>query len=83
MALKPITRQEQIIVGKNLEPITRMERFLKEYGGGSGGGSSVQSDWNQTDSSAAGFIKNKPFGDELVEIMSETEITGADMGGMY
>lgn len=61
MALKPITRQEQIIVGKNLEPITRMERFLKEYGGGSGGG--TQSDWNQTDSSAADFIKNKPFGD--------------------
>ena len=25
-----------------------------------GGGSSVQSDWNQTDSSAADFIKNKP-----------------------
>lgn len=61
MALEPITRQEQIIVGKNLEPITRMERFLKEYGGGSGGG--TQSDWNQTDSSAADFIKNKPFGD--------------------
>lgn len=61
MALKPITRQEQIIVGKNLEPITRMERFLKEYGGGSGGG--TQSDWNQTDSSAADFINNKPFGD--------------------
>lgn len=61
MALKPITRQEQIIAGKNLEPITRMERFLKEYGGGSSG--TAQSDWNQTDSSAADFIKNKPFGD--------------------
>lgn len=61
MALKPITRQEQIIAGKNLEPITRMEQFLKEYGGGTGG--SVQSDWNQNDSSAADFIKNKPFGD--------------------
>lgn len=65
MALKPITRQEQIIVGKNLEPITRMERFLKEYGGGSssGGGGGVQPDWNQTDETAADFIKNKPFGD--------------------
>ena len=30
-----------------------------------GGGSSVQSDWNQTDSSAADFIKNKPFGESL------------------
>lgn len=35
MALEPITRQEQIIAGKDLEPITRMERFLKEYGGAS------------------------------------------------
>ena len=40
MALEPITRQEQIIAGKDLEPITRMEMFLKQYGGGSGGGSS-------------------------------------------
>ena len=32
MELKPITRQEQIIAGKDLEPITRMERFLKDYG---------------------------------------------------
>lgn len=32
MALEPITRQEQIIAGKDLEPITRMERFLKDYG---------------------------------------------------
>ena len=32
MELEPITRQEQIIAGKDLEPITRMERFLKDYG---------------------------------------------------
>ena len=37
MELEPITRQEQIIAGKDLEPITRMEKFLKEYGGGGGG----------------------------------------------
>lgn len=80
MALKPITRQEQIIVGKNLEPITRMERFLKEYGGGSGG---TQSDWNQTDSSAADFIKNKPFGDFPLEAIPETAVTGVDTDGMY
>ena len=36
MELEPITRQEQIIAGKDLEPITRMEKFLKQYGGGSG-----------------------------------------------
>ena len=41
MALEPITRQEKIIAGQDLTPITRMEKFLKEYGGsgGSGGGS--------------------------------------------
>ena len=38
MELEPITRQEKIIAGKDLEPITRMEMFLKQYGGGSGGG---------------------------------------------
>ena len=42
MALEPITRQEKIIAGQDLTPITRMEFFLKAYGGGgSGGGSSV------------------------------------------
>lgn len=39
MALEPITRQEKIIAGENLTPITRMEKFLKQYGGGGGGGS--------------------------------------------
>ena len=41
MALEPITRQEQIIAGKDLEPVTRMEMFLKQYGGGGGGGGGV------------------------------------------
>lgn len=50
MALEPITRQEQIIAGKDLEPITRMEKFLKEYGGGGGASS-----WNDLD--------DKPFGE--------------------
>ena len=74
MALEPITRQEQIIAGKDLEPITRMEKFLKEYGGGGGTSGSVQSDWNQTDSSAADFIKNKPFGDANTVILEEQEL---------
>lgn len=50
-------------------------------GGGTGG--SVQTDWNQNDSSAADFLKNKPFGDELVEIMPETEMVGQNADGMY
>lgn len=36
MALKPITRQEKIIAGQNLTPITRMEKFLKQFGGDGG-----------------------------------------------
>lgn len=40
MALEPITRKEKIIAGQDLTPITRMEKFLKQFGGG-GGGSSV------------------------------------------
>ena len=38
MELKPITRQEKIIAGQDLTPITRMEKFLKQFGGGGGGG---------------------------------------------
>ena len=37
MALEPITRQEKIIAGQDLTPITRMEIFLKNFGGGGGG----------------------------------------------
>ena len=42
MALEPITRQEKIISGENLKPITRMEMFLKEFGGGGGSVSSEE-----------------------------------------
>ena len=41
MALEPITRQEKIIAGQDLEPITRMEMFLKQFCGGGGGGGSA------------------------------------------
>lgn len=37
MELEPITRKEKIIAGQDLTPITRMEKFLKEFGGGGGG----------------------------------------------
>lgn len=66
MALKPITRQEQIIAGKELEPITRMEKFLKEYGGGSGG-SSGPADWNT--------MLNKPFYEEVTETAVPLDIS--------
>jgi hypothetical protein len=58
MALEPITRQEQIISGKDLQPITRMEMFLKEYGGGGSGGG-AQPDWNQNDSTKPDYVKNR------------------------
>ena len=38
MELEPITRKEKIIAGKDLQPVTRMEFFLKAYGGGGSGG---------------------------------------------
>ena len=41
MALEPITRQEKIIAGQDLTPITRLEMFLKQFGGGGGGGGSA------------------------------------------
>lgn len=47
-----------------------------------GGGDSVQSDWNQTDETAADFIKNKPFGDVTTVILEEQELVfDAEMGG--
>ena len=60
MELEPITRKEKIIAGQDLTPITRMEKFLKEYGG-SGGGSSGAEEFKvtfTTDSSGA-YVADK------------------------
>lgn len=46
------------------------------------GGGGVQADWNQTDETAADFIKNKPFGDELTEIIPETEAVPQELDGL-
>lgn len=48
-----------------------------------GGGSSVQSDWNQTDSSAADFIKNKPFGEFLTVLYEGTNLSPEENEGVY
>ena len=61
MALEPITRQEKIIAGQDLTPITRMEMFLKNFGGGGGGDGGVQPDWNQNDATQPDYVKNRPF----------------------
>lgn len=75
MALEPITRQEKIIAGQDLTPITRMEKFLKEFGGSGGGG--ARPDWNAAEGEP-GHILNRPFYestevlfDQRVEVLSE------------
>lgn len=73
MALEPITRQEQIIAGKDLQPITRMEKFLKEYlgrGGGTGGGVFVV---NFSTEDGVEYTSDKTF----------NEIENAINNGMY
>lgn len=34
--LTPITREEKIIAGEDVKPVTRREKFLKAFGGGGG-----------------------------------------------
>lgn len=88
MALEPITRKEKIIAGENLEPITRMEQFLKKFGGsgGSGGGSGVQPDWNQNDDMQPDYVKNRPFytGDPVETVLvEESTIPFSEHRGLY
>lgn len=72
MALEPITRQEKIIAGQDLTPITRMEKFLKQYGGGGGGAGlpSGGTPYQQlvTDGDGNARWEDKPFYDARKEI---------------
>lgn len=70
MELEAITRQEQIIAGKDLQPVTRMEFFLKAYGGGGSGGG-VQPDFSQNNPTAPDYVKNRPIYSETNEIVVE------------
>lgn len=57
---------------------------LSVSGGGSGGG--VQPDWNQNDSTAADYVKNRPFytGDPVETVLvEESTVTFEDNGGIY
>ena len=87
MALEPITRQEKIIAGENLTPITRMEMFLKNFGGsGGGGGGGVQPDWNQNDDTQPDYVKNRPFytGDPVETVLvEESVVTFTNASGLY
>lgn len=64
MEIEPITRKEMFMAAAAGEsvatptPVTREEYFLSKIGGEGGG---VQPDWNQNDSTAADYVKNRPF----------------------
>ncbi len=74
MALEPITRQEKIIAGQDLTPITRMEKFLKNFG--CGGGGSVPKPLT-FDYMPEGYpTKNV----QTTTLMEEQELAFADMG---
>lgn len=78
MALEPITRQEKIIAGQDLTPITRMEMFLKNFGGGGGG--SVPKPLTY-DYMPEGYPKKTV---QTTVPMEEQEVAFSDVGGgMY
>ena len=79
MALEPITRKEKIIAGQDLEPITRMEMFLKQFGGGGGGGGSVPKPLTY-DYMPEGY-PTKTTG--TVTVMEEQELAFEDDKGLY
>ena len=76
MALEPITWQEKIIAGQDLTPITRLEMFLKNFGGGGG---SVPKPLTY-DYMPEGYPK-KTMG--TVTVMEEQELAFAAAGSLY
>ena len=85
MALEPITRQEQIIAGKELKPITRMEKFLKQYGGGSGdgGGAGETMVHITSNDSAPWWSADKTFAEIAEAIEAEKKVTAVTVYGEY
>ena len=78
MALEPITRQEKIIAGQDLTPITRLEMSLKQYGGGGGGGSVPKP--LTYDYMPEGYPKKTV---QTTVLMEEQAVAFSDMGGIY
>ena len=76
MALEPITRQEKIIAGQDLTPITRMEKFLKQFGGGGGG--SIPKPLTY-DYMPEGYPSKSI---EYVTLMGEQEVAFSEQGGL-
>ena len=63
----------------------RNEEFAKRAGGNSGSHSGVQPDWNQNNSTAADYVKNRPFytGNPVeTEIIPESTVTFSNIDGM-
>lgn len=61
---------------------------IRSVGAGGGGGSSVQSDYEQNDSSKSDYIKNRTHYKEVihqekVDLLPATEIDFSSLGGMY
>lgn len=56
-----------------MSDLAKMVAIAKKFGGSGGGG--VQPDWNQTDETAADFIRNKPFGKVEKTILPEQTFT--------
>lgn len=61
---------------------------IQSVGAGGGGGSSVQSDYEQNDSSRPDYIKNRThykevIYQEIVDLLPATEIDFSSLGGMY
>ena len=61
---------------------------IRSVGAGGGGGSSVQSDYEQNDSSQPDYIKNRTHYKEVihqerVDLLPATEIDFSSLGGMY
>ena len=77
MELEPITRQEKIIAGQDLNPITRLEMFLKNFGGGGVG--SVPKPLTY-DYMPEGYPRKSA---ETVTLMEEQEVAFAPQGADY
>ena len=65
------------IVNGNISPTTK----FYTVSGGSGSGDGVQPDWNQNDSSAPDYIKNRPFYKETAMLFDEDVTTVVDEDG--
>ena len=75
--MEPITRDEMYLAaaageysGELPEPKTRFEEYLKKIAERAAAADNIQPDWNQSDTTADDFIKNKPTEGTLVEFKS-------------